>query len=61
MVSQNFHEAYLQEVGLTQISGDHNIFSFSMIDFRTDFRAYSNTDKYHQVVLSNWYILRHII
>ena len=37
MVSHNFRQAYLQEVGLTQISGDYdfcNIF-FSMTNFNT--------------------------
>ena len=42
MVSRNFCQAYLQEVGLTQILGDHdflNIF-FSETYFRRDFMAY---------------------
>ena len=64
MVSRNFHHAYLQEVGPTQILGDHDYFNiiFSRIDFRTNFKAYSiidsktysRTNKHHQVVLSNW-------
>ena len=50
MVSRNFRQAYLQEVGLTQISGDRdflNIFSSwtnSKIDFRADFREDSKID-----------------
>ena len=28
MVSRNFHQAYLQKVGLTQILGDHDLLIF---------------------------------
>ena len=69
-VSRNFCQAYLQEVGLTQILGDRDFFNifFSRINFKTNFRAISvthfridsRTDKHHQVVLSNWYSLRHM-
>ena len=63
MVSQDFRQAHLQEVGLTQISGDHgflNIFS-SMIGFVTYYREDSityfkidiRTNKHRQVILSN--------
>ena len=47
-------------MGLTKISGDHGSFLifFSMIDFRTYFKANfiidSRTYEHHQVVLSNW-------
>ena len=55
MVSRNFRHAYLQEVGLKQISGDHYLFSnfFSMTNFKTYFRTDSRANKHHQVVLSN--------
>jgi hypothetical protein len=59
MVSRGFRQAHLQEVGLTQILGDHDFFRCfpSMKHFTID----SKTDKHHQMILSNWWNLRHII
>ena len=43
MASWNFRQAHFQEVGLTQISGDHYFFGIfsSMTNCKTDCRAYS--------------------
>ena len=54
MVSQNFRQAYLQHVGMTQVSGDCDFLIFFSM-------AYCRPGKHRQVVLSNWYSLRHII
>jgi hypothetical protein len=65
MVCRNLRQAHLLEVGLTQISGDHDFFNVcffpNMTDFKADFIIDSMIDKYHQVVISNWLSLRHII
>ena len=67
MVSPNFRRACLQELDLTQISKDHDFFHifFSMPYFKINFKAYSIVDsmtyRHHQVVLSNWWSLKHFI
>ena len=64
MVSWNFCQAHLHEVGLTRIPGGHESFfsTFSsMRDLKTNCRVDFRTEKHHQVILSNWYSLRHII
>ena len=56
MVSWSLCQAYLQEVDMTQISGDHDFFDFfgNMTNFKVDSTIDSRIDKHHQVVLSNW-------
>ena len=55
MVSQNLRQAYLQELGLAQMSEDHYFFNifFQHEKFRTNLRAdfitYSKTDKFSQI------------
>ena len=51
MVSRNFRQANLQEVGLMQILGDYNFFKY--YSNLTNFKIDSNIDKHHQVILSN--------
>jgi hypothetical protein len=63
MVDQNLCQAYLQEVGLTKMTGDHDFFNMfssranfmvdSMSNSRIDSRTYSKIDKHHQVILLN--------
>ena len=50
--------------GPTQVSGDHVFvlkYFFSNTYFMTGSITNSMTNKYHQVVMSHWWILRHII
>ena len=56
MVSKNFCHAYLQEVGLTQLSGDPDRFQdiFQGIFQHTKSIIDSKMDKHHQVVILDW-------
>ena len=52
MVSGDFRQAYLQEVSLMQILGDHDFLIyifFSRSNFITNSMTYSKTDKFSQI------------
>ena len=59
MVFQNLRQAYLQKVGLTQTSEDHDfLIYFSMTYFMTVFKADSRFDKHP--CASGWEPLAHM-